>query len=510
MRTLLAITVIVLGFIALSFAQESMQFPVNQFTLDNGMTFLVVERHTAPVFAGYITVQVGSGYERTGDIGSAHLLEHMMFKGSQTIGTSDYKAESEIMIKEDSVYEMIDQARRLTPYIKINNPEKLDAHLKYIDTLKSTLDSLSQISSQYVIQNEFDEIYTRHGAAEFNAGTGYDNTSYFVSLPSNRLELWFAMESDRLKHPALREFYPERDVVSEERRLSVENNSDSKMIEQLIGTAFIAHPYQIYWEWQSEENNLKRSDLERFFKTYYIPQRIVVAVVGDVKYDEVKKMAEKYFGEMPKGIDPEPIYTIEPEQPGERRVEVTFEANPAVFIAYHKTSFSDPDEPTFQVIKRLLGDGRTSRLYNSLVLEQQICLDISTSFFPGGDMGDLHPGLFTIYAYPKEGVGTIDIENAIYAELEKLANTPVEEKELTKIKNNIDANFIWGFYSNLGLSGSLADAQSIAHDWKYLIRFRDKLKAVTTEDIMRTAKKYFAKENRTVATLIPKQTGGAQ
>jgi len=199
-------------------AQDSMQFPVNEFTLPNGMTFLVVERHTSPVFTGFITVAVGSAYEKTGNIGTAHLLEHMMFKGSQTVGTTDYPAESALMIKEDSVWAKIDEAGQQTRYIKLNHPDKLDVHLKYIDSLKVVLDSLAAQSSRYVLQNEFDRIYTRSGAREFNANTGYDRTQYYVSLPSNRLELWFNMESDRLKHPAFREFFPERDVVSEERR----------------------------------------------------------------------------------------------------------------------------------------------------------------------------------------------------------------------------------------------------------------------------------------------------
>ncbi len=510
MRRLFLFIAAIAGISGMAGAQDSMQFPVNEFTLANGMTLLVAERHTAPVFAGFLAVQVGSGYERTGNIGSAHLLEHMMFKGSQNIGTTNYKAESEIMAKEDSVYDIIDAARQETPFIKLNNPEKLEAHLKYIDDLKKILDSLTQLSSKYVVQNEFDQIYTRNGSAEFNAQTGFDLTTYFVSLPANRLDLWFAMESDRLEHPAFREFFPERDVVSEERRLSVENNSDSKMIEQLVGTAYIAHPYQVYWEWQSEENNLKRRDLDEFFKAYYIPQRITIAVVGDVKTEEVKKMAEKYFGGMVRGKNPDPIYTVEPDQPGERRVEVEYESSPAVFIAYHKTAFNEPDEPAFQVIKRLLGDGRTSRLYKSLVLDQQLCLDISADFYPGGQMGDLHPGLFVIYAYPKEGVSTADVEKGIYAELEKLASAPVDDKELTKIKNNIDANFIWGFHSNMGLASNLASAQSQAHDWHYLVKLRDNLKAVSPGNIMSTAKKYFTKENRTVATLVPKEKGATQ
>jgi len=489
---------------------EGLQIPVQEFTLDNGMTFLVVERHNAPVFSGYICVGAGSAYERIGNIGMAHLLEHMMFKGSQEVGTTDWEAERDLMMKEDSVWAKIDDAMQETRYIRLNQPEKLDEHLKYIEDLNSLLDSLAAASSKYVIQNEFDRIYSRNGAAQFNATTGYDFTYYYVSMPANRLELWFNMEAGRLIHPAFREFFPERDVVSEERRQSVENSPDAKLFEQLIGTAFIAHPYQIFWEWQSEENMLTRADAQHFFDTYYIPQRISVAIVGDVTLDEVKEMAEKYFGAMPRGRDPEPIYTVEPPQPGERRVQLEFDANPMLTIAYHKTAFDDPDEPAFSVIERLLGDGRTSRLYKSLVLEKQLCLDIGVYTFPGNMMGDLHPSVFCIDAYPKEGVTTGQIETAVYEELAKLASEPVDETELTKIKNNIDADFVWGTYSNMGLAQFLARAHNLARDWRYLSTLRERLLAVTADDIMNIAAEYFTKENRTVATLIPKAKGGEQ
>ncbi|MCX6826921.1 MAG: pitrilysin family protein [candidate division Zixibacteria bacterium] len=499
--------IIVIGTVS---AQDEMQFKVNQFTLSNGMTFLVVERHTSPVFSGFITVAVGSAYEKTGNIGTAHLLEHMMFKGSQNIGTTNYRAEKSLMVKEDSVWTLIDAANRQTQFIRLNNPEKLGAHEKQIAALKAFLDSLSKLSSQYVLQNEFDRIYTRNGAAEFNANTGYDRTNYYVSLPANRIELWFAMESDRLKYPAFREFFPERDVISEERRGSVENSADRKMMEQLIGASFIAHPYRLYWEWQSEVLNLSREDLADFFKTYYIPKRITVAVVGDIKTKEVKRLAKKYFANIPSGKEPDPIYTEEPPQPGERRVEVVFESSPEVMIGYHAVAFDSPDQAPFEVIGRLLSDGRTSRLYKSLVLDQQLCLDISIGTFPGSDLGDNYPDLFYITAYPKEGVSTIDVEKGIYAELDKLATTPVDEKELTKIKNRIDAEFVWGFYFNLGLADKLAVAQNMAQDWHYLWKYRTDLKVITPGKIMEVAKKYFTKENRTVATLIPKETGGAQ
>jgi len=511
MRRLLVICMMLFIIPAALFASDKgLQIPVQEFQLDNGMTFLVVERHNAPVFSGYICVGTGSAYERIGNIGIAHLLEHMMFKGSQEVGTTDWGSEKDLMAKEDSVWARIDEAMQETRYIRLNQPEKLDQQLKYIEDLNSVLDSLAAASSQYIIQNEFDQIYSRNGAAQFNATTGYDFTNYYVSLPSNRLELWFNMESGRLLNPAFREFFPERDVVSEERRQSVENSPDAKLFEQIIGTAFIAHPYQIFWEWQSEENKLTRADAQDFFDTYYIPQRITVAIVGDVTLEEVKAMAEKYFGAMPRGRNPEPIYTVEPPQVGERRIKLEFDAKPAMTVAYHKTAFDAPEEPAFSVIERLLGEGRTSRMYKSLVLEKQICLDVGVYTFPGNRLGDLHPGIIYIDVYPKEGVPTAEVEQAIYDELQKLATEPVDEKELTKIKNNIEADFIWGTYNNMGLANFLARAQNLARDWRFLSDTREKLLAVTPEDIMTVAAKYFTKENRTVATLVPKKKGGEQ
>jgi predicted Zn-dependent peptidase len=485
-------------------------YPVKEFTLENGLTFLVVERHTAPVFSGAIVVGVGSASEKIGNIGTAHLLEHMMFKGSANVGTTNFEAEKDIWIKEDSVWNRIAQSKQQTRNIKINEPEKYDQHLKYIESLELVLDSLSARSSEYVITNEFDLIYTRNGGAEFNALTSYDKTLYFVSLPANRLELWFKMESDRLKSPAMREFFTERDVVSEERRMSVENNAEAKLFEQLIGTAFIAHPYQIFWEWQSEIHSLTRQDLMEFFSTYYVPGNMAIAITGDVTVNQVKEMAEKYFADIPSGKVPEPIYTVEPKQEGERRIDLHYDANPMVYISYHKTAFDAPDEPAFKVIERLLGEGRTSMLYKTLVLDKKLCLDVSVDVFPGGSLGDLAPGVLNIYAYPKDGIKSADVEKAVYEELEKLATNPVDELELTKIKNNIESDYIWAAYSNIGLAVRLAAAQNLAKDWRFLSRHRESLKEVTADDIMRVAGQYFTDRNRTVATLIPIEKGANQ
>ncbi len=306
-----------------------------------------------------------------------------------------------------------------------------------------------------------------------------------------------------MTNPVLREFYAERDVVIEERRLKVDNEGPAKLFEQLIGTAFIAHPYQIFWEWKSEVAHLTRPKLVDFYKRYYAPNRMVLAIVGDVKADEVFTRAEAAFGKVPRQPDPDPVVTEEPPQEGERRVVQKFDAEPYLSVGYHKTAFDDPDEIVYRVLHRLLSDGRTSRLYKALVLDKQVATNVSTYEFPGSQSGDLDPNLFVIDVEPKSPHSTTVCEEALYAELERAATVPVDAEELQKIKNRIESDFIWSLYSNLGLANQIAEYEARAGDWRYLLSIRDRLAKVTAEDIMRVAKKTFTADNRTVATLVP-------
>ena len=479
---------------------------VKKHVLDNGMTILVVERHEAPVFSTYIHYKVGSANEWPGMLGAAHLLEHMLFKGTQTIGTKDFTAEAPLLQLEDSLRALITNEKRMARLIAFqrsaglsdvpDNAARIAALEKELEETKSQLDVL-------VEKNEYEELYSRNGASGFNAGTGYDATTYYVSLPSNRLPLYLSVEADRMTNPVLREFYAERDVVIEERRLKVDNEGQTKLFEQLIATAFVAHPYQIFWEWESEVAELTRPKLVDFYKRYYAPNRLVLSIVGDVSADEVFRLAGEKFESIPRQPDPVPIVTIEPEQRGEKRVIQRFDAEPYVGIAYHKTSFDDPDEIVFRVIHRLLSDGRTSRLYKSLVLDKQVAADVSTYDFPGSSAGDLYPDVFVIDASPKTPHTTAEVETAIYEELQKLATLAVDSQELQKIKNRIAADFTWGLYSNLGLASRLAEYEARAGDWRYVQTIQDRLQSVTASDIMRVAKETFTADNRTVATLVP-------
>ncbi len=489
-----------------SFAQEDVTLDVKKRVLDNGMTILVAERHNAPVISTYIHYKVGSANEWPGMIGAAHLLEHMLFKGTQILGTRDFSQEAPLLDREDSLRSaIVGEERKAGMYAFQRSIGIADVpdNTALIDKLNADLETVKTALDGLVDKNAYEQLYSRNGASGFNAGTGYDGTTYYVNLPANRLGLYISVEADRMTNPVLREFYAERDVVIEERRLKVDNEGSAKLFEQLIGTAFIAHPYQIFWEWKSEVAHLTRPKLVDFYKRYYAPNRMVLAIVGDVKSEEVFTRAEEAFGKIPRQPDPDPVVTIEPPQEGERRVIQKFDAEPYLSVAYHKSAFDDPDEIVYRVLHRLLSNGRTSRLYKSMVIDKQLATNVSTYEFPGSQSGDLDPNLLVIDIEPKSPHTTFECETALYAELERAATVPVTTAELQKIKNRIESDFIWSLYSNLGLANQLAEYEARAGDWRYLQSIRDRLAKVTPEDILRVAKQTFTADNRTVATLVP-------
>ena len=495
-------------FASVLFAQE-IKLDVKEHTLKNGMKILILENHRAPIFSTYIYYKVGSASEVPGIIGAAHLLEHLLFKGTKTIGTKDYSKEKTWMDKEDSLANLMTFEKRKQRFLDLEKRlgKSAEDDSSRIGELTAEFEKAEEQAKAFIVPNEMEKIYTENGAAGFNAITGYDQTSYFVSFPSNRLELFFALEADRIQNAVFREFYSERDVVLEERRLSVDNEPSSKLFEQLIATSFVAHPYQVYWEWKSEIANLTRKEIEDFYGKYYAPNRMVLGIVGDVNPDDVIKLAEEYFAPILSQPEPEPIVTVEPEQLGEKKVEVEFDANPEVYIAYHKTAFDDSDEVVFKVLDQLLSRGMSSRLYKNLVDGKKIALSVQTSEFPGSFLGALYPDLFVFDGVPKTPYTVQELEQGIYEEIEKLKTQPVDVKELQKIKNNLESDFIWQFYSNSGMAEQLANLQGLCGDWRYLDYIRKRIQQIQPEDIMRVAKKYFTEENRTAAILKKKEKG---
>jgi predicted Zn-dependent peptidase len=463
---------------------------VQQIELANGLKVLMMERHTAPTISFSMCFRTGAVDETTGATGVAHLLEHMLFKGTQTIGTRDFKAEQKLLASIDEVAIQLDVERRKG---RAGSADR-------ITRLTNDLKKLQEQENTFIIENEFDAIYTRNGAEGMNAGTGYDITTYTVSLPSNRLELWMRLESDRFEHPVFRQYYAERDVVIEEMRQSYETKPDRLLSTQLLSAAFQAHPYgRPIIGWKSDIQFLPRSVCEEFFKNRYSLANAVIAVVGDIDSEQTKKLFQQYFSHIPARRIDEPYVTQEPEQMGERRIEVRFDAEPQVLIGYHKPTVPERDDYVFDLIDALLSNGRTSRLYTSLVLNKKIASTVSTS---NGFPGARFPNLFIIQAVPLKGIACTTLETAIYAEIDKLAKNPIPPQELAKVKKQFRADFIRNLNSNQGLSHMLSYYQVVCNDWRYLEKSLAVIESISSEDIHAVAKKYLVPRNRTVATLV--------
>lgn len=469
--------------------------------LANGLTVLMVERHQTPVVSINMTFGVGGVNEQVGQTGLAHLYEHMAFKGTRTVGTKNYEKERPILEEWFRVGTELDQRQRELARRSQAKPASSEDRAA-IEELQKRFAELQDQAGQFVAGNEVALLYQRHGGVGLNAATGKDLTRYMISLPANRLPLWAVLEADRMAHPVLREFYKERGVVMEERRLRNDDSPNGLLLETFTSAAFRAHPYGVPTiGWESDILSLTPADTEAFFKAHYGPGNATIAIVGDINPKDVIALIEQTFGTIPASPAQPPIVTVEPPQRGERRVEVEFDAEPALVIGFHKPGLGHPDDYVFDVIDALLSDGVTSRLYANLVREKRLAASInSDSNYPGVRA----PNLFVINATPLAPHTTAEVEAAIYAEIERLKTEQVSAKELEKVLNNLDADLVRALRSNVGLASQLALYQTVAGDWRYALKARDKIAAVTSMDIQRVATEYFTKSNRTVATLVKK------
>lgn len=468
--------------------------------LSNGMKVLMVERHQTPIVSVNLTFGVGGMNEHTGRTGVAHLYEHMAFKGTRTVGTKDYEKERPLLEELHRLGSEIERRQReAATAVKTSGKQSADGALA-LDQLMQRFKELQDKAGEYVVGNEMALLYQRHGAVGLNAATGKDLTRYMVSLPSNRLPLWAALEADRMAHPVLREFYKERSVVMEERRLRTDDNPHGLLFEAFTAAAFQAHPYGLPTVgWASDIEALTPAVTEEFFKTFYGPAGATVAIVGDINPKEVIALLERTFGAIPAAPAPPPVVTVEPQQRGERRVEVEFDAEPTLLIGYHKPGIGHPDDFVFDVIDAVLSDGVTSRLYSRLVRDKRLAVSVVTDTnYPGVRA----PNLFVISATPLAPHTTAELEAAIYEELERLKTEPVTPQELEKVLNNLDASLVRSLRSNSGLASQLAFYQTVAGDWRYILDARDRIAKVTPEDIQRVVTQYVKKSNRTVATLV--------
>ena len=474
-------------------------------TLDNGLTVVICERPEAPVFSFFTHVDAGSVQDPLGQTGLAHMFEHMAFKGTDKIGTTDYAAEKVALEKVEQVY---------AAYITERDKPVGRDEQKLKELQKAWMDAVAE-ANKYVKPNEFPQIVENNGGEDLNANTADDETNYFYSFPENRLELWAYLESERFLHPVMREFYKERNVVIEERRMRVDSNPIGRLLEQFTTAAFQAHEYhRPTIGWMSDLNTFSATDAKKFFDKYYIPSNMVVAVVGDVKASETMPVIEKYFGRIPSRPKQDERTTTEPPQNAERRVILQDMSQPLYLEGYHRPDYRSPEDAVYDAIADLMSNGRTSRLYRALVRDKKIAAD-SAGFT--GLPGNKYPHLFAFYAFPLPGHKPDEMADAIHVEIEKLKNEDISDEELKMIKTRAKANLIRGLGSNEGLANDLAIYQARYDDWRELFRSVDRIDKVSKADIRRVAKQTFVPANRTVGIIETKvaapatdQQGGAQ
>jgi predicted Zn-dependent peptidase len=491
----LALTVLTLALLALGAANTALAQSIEEFEknltieeLDNGLTLIVYERKTAPVVSFMTYVDVGSSDEVNGITGLAHMFEHMAFKGTSKIGTTNYKAEVKALAEVDRAYHAFATERDRTAA-----DETKIAELK--DKLKIAQDKAGDL----VATNEFPEIIDRNGGAGLNAGTSADYTVYSYSLPANKLELFAYLESERFLDPVMREFYRERDVVQEERR-SNESSPFGRLFEQFISVAYTAHGYGMpNIGYMSDLQRITRDDAKAFYAKHYVPANITVVVVGDVDTKKALPLLRKYFGRLPAGQKPAPPRTIEPKQIAEKTIVMPDAAQPVYAEAYHRPAATHPDNAIYDAISDVLSSGRTSRLHRSLVRDKKIAA-AAAAF--NGLPGDKYPTLMLFFALPTPDSSNDQIKAAIREEIERLKTEPVSDEELKMVKTKAKAGLIRGLRSNGGIASQLATAHVQYGDWREIFKQVDKIEAVTAEDIMRVAKETFVSTNRTVGMIV--------
>ncbi len=535
-------------------AAQTLEEKVKEFQLSNGMKFLVVERHEAPTVFCAIAYNVGAANEWSNITGISHMLEHMMFKGTEMMGTKNYKKEKPYIEQTDELGEKTIRLRkemgewrfeRFHAFAKqimnafteeekkaigANKHEQQKLLVAKIRAMKPLPDSIASVpylledqgvdylekyiayeeawgeisrlldeQRQYIVKDELWGQFMNNGSRFLNAFTSNDFTVYLEYLPANRLELFMNLESDRMESPVFREFWSERDVIMEERRLS-ENDPDEMLGEAFYSVAFTAHPYK--WPvlgWMSDLRTIDRDELIRYHDLYYVPNNAIGIVVGDVTVDQVEKLAKKYFGSIPRGPEPPRVETIEPGQTGERRVVLEHTANPKLMIGFHKPSHPDPDVAAIDVLTSILAGGRTSRFYRTIFEEKQLTAEAPNMYDGPGNRYD---NLMVIEAMPRHPHTLEEVERAILDELERIKREPVTERELQRVKNQIDAAMIRRLGSNMGIAFTVGFGELFYGDYRWVFRNNERIMAVTAEDVMRVANEYLTAKNRTVAWRI--------
>ncbi|MEM9903860.1 MAG: pitrilysin family protein [Cyanobacteria bacterium P01_D01_bin.44] len=459
---------------------------VTEFTLQNGMKFIVLERHEAPVVSFMLYANVGAANETDGHTGVAHYLEHLAFKGTTKIGTRDYASEQQVLDQLDELFGQMMAAE------KAGDEAQLGA-------LRSQFETLRAEAASYVEQNKFGQIIEQSGGRGLNATTSAEATRYFYSLPSNKLELWMSLESERFLDPVFREFYEEKEVILEERRMRVDNSPIGRMVESFLETAFDEHPYRRpVIGYQADLQTATRSEVTEFFDTYYGPSNLIAAVVGDADPAQVKQLAETYFGRYQGRSAPPEVKVVEPPQTAPKSFELTLPSQPWYLEGYHRPSLTDSDHVVYSMIDSILTGGRTARLYKTLVNDSQVALDIGSA---NGFPGDRYPNILLLYALSAPSHTVEEIAQLIDAELTKLKNEPVTAEELDRVKTQARAGLLRSLDSDSGMASLFTEYEAKTGSWRNVFKELQAIEGVTAADVQRVAQTTFVPNNRTVGIL---------
>ncbi len=448
--------------------------------LENGLRVLIYPRREVPIFAGQVWIKVGGVDELAGATGISHLLEHMAFKGTRTIGTKNFARESELLDEIEKLAAVDSRG-----ILKNQRYQEINEELNSIGN-----------------DNEFSRLYQQRGAVGLNAGTSKDYTMYEVSVPSSAFEFWCWMESDRLLNPVFRQFYKEREVVLEERRMRTDDDPSGRVYEALLATAFWAHPNrQPVIGWKSDVESLTATQIADLHRAYYRADNMVVALVGDIDPVAARPVLERYFGRLPRPNTPLPQVTVvEPPQEGERVTQVYFDAEPSFTIGYHKPVYPNLDDLYFSVLHEILSGSRSSLMERELVQHRQLATSVFTTEAPG----ERYPSLFVVGATPRSGVTNSQLRDELQRMFDNLKEKPLSAEVLGAAKRRLETSLISGLAQNEGLVEALARNELLHGDWEIFLKMYDTIRSTTPEDIMRLARSYLNVANRTYVEIRPK------
>jgi predicted Zn-dependent peptidase len=495
-RTWIGILVFVL--LAFSAFSAEVTLDVKEHVLANGMKILMIKTPGVPRVVCHIYYKAGSINERPGITGIAHVHEHMMFKGTKMMGVTDFEADAAMDRRIDELMGKIYREK----YWESDGGDQ-----DKIAAWQKEATELIEAEKKYIIKDQLWELYMKNGGTGLNASTSNESTGYYVTLPSNKVELQMLLESDRMLNARFREFYSEKDVVMEERRLS-ENRPGFFFSEQVNAAFYAASPY--HWSvlgWMDDLRKLTKQDMIEFHDKYYIPNNAVAIYVGDIDHANILSLAEKYFGRIPKGADVEPIRTLEPAQYSEKRLYGEGPAPTSLQMMFHMPPDGHPDTAPLAVLASALGaggggfrgrgggGGGTGRLYKVLVKEKEMAVNASAFSRP-----QWYVGAFQFSAQPRidKGVQPEALEKEIWAEVDKIKKEGLTPEEIQKAKNRSEAMFLRSLQSSMGLASRVGRAD-LNRGWRSILADLEELKKVTNEDVKRVAVKYFVKDNSLTA-----------